>query len=308
VPRGNHKAPGPLSSTQISLMRAAGAASIAVALILIGLKIWAWRLTESVALLGSLADSLLDLAASIITFWAVRIAVTPADREHRFGHGKSEGIAGVAQALIIASSAIFVAIRAIARLLQPSQLAEPGIGIGVMTASLALTIALVVFQRYVVGRTGSLAISADAAHYRADVLTNLAVIAAIFMSTRMGWLIADPLLGLLIVFLILASVKTIIADAFDVLLDRELPVEAREQIHAIATAHAAVLGVHDIRTRSSGSAQFIQFHIELDKQLTLAEVHTISDSVEVVVKQAFPAAEVLIHADPFGLIEKRDPF
>jgi ferrous-iron efflux pump FieF len=293
---------------QSILMRAAGAASITVAAALIVLKIWAWVLTDSVALLSSLADSLLDLLASIITFLAVRMAVTPADREHRFGHGKSEGIAGIAQAAIIAASAGFVAFRAVLRLVAPSEVTEPNIGIGIMIVSLVLTTTLVGFQRFVIRRTGSLAISADAAHYRADILTNLAVIAAIIASTRFGWLLADPLLGLVIVALILASAASIAKESIDILLDRELPTEIRQKIAQLALEHPEVLGVHDIRTRSSGSAQFIQFHLELDEEMTLGDVHAISDEVQAAVEREFPTAEVLIHADPHGLPETRDPF
>jgi len=290
------------------MMRLASAASIAVALILIILKIWAWLATDSVALLSSLADSLLDLIASLITFFAVKVALEPADREHRFGHGKSEGVAGIAQAVIISVSAGFVGIRAIYRLVSPAELGAPEIGIGVMIVSLALTLGLVAVQRYVVAQTGSLAINADAAHYRADILTNMAVIVALVVSTRLGWLWADPILALLIVALILWSVRDIAKQALDELLDREFPTEDRRSIERIAHQHSAVLGVHDIRTRTAGAMQFIQFHLELEKTLTLDDVHAICDEVELEVKRAFPAAEVLIHADPYGVDERRDRF
>jgi len=298
----------PFTSRQAGLLRAAGAASVAVAAILIGLKLWAWQLTDSVALLSSLADSLLDLIASLVTFFAVRVALTPADREHRFGHGKSEAIASFAQALIVSGSALYVGVRAVLRLLEPTEITEPEVGLAVTLVSLALTIALVWFQGYVIRRTGSLAISADAVHYRADVLTAVAVLAAIYLSSRFGWHAADPLLGLLIVGLILASVRKIMIDAIDVLLDRELATATRRQIAALAAAHPAVQGVHDIRTRSAGATQFIQLHLELDPALTLKEVHDISTEVELQVLEIFPQAEVLIHADPFGYPDARDDF
>jgi ferrous-iron efflux pump FieF len=171
-----------------------------------------------------------------------------------------------------------------------------------------LTIALVAIQTYVVRQTGSLAISADAIHYKADILTAVAVLVAILLSTQLGWHAADPLLGLAIVGLILVSVRAIAVEALDVLLDRELPSETRRQIRAIAAGHVAVRGVHDIRTRSAGATQFIQLHLELDPQLTLKQVHDISNEVERQVLEAFPAAEVLIHADPYGYPDARDPF
>lgn len=289
-------------------MTAAGSASVCVASVLVGLKVWAWLATGSVAMLSSLADSLLDLLASVITLVAVKVAVSPADREHRFGHGKSEGIAGLVQAVIITGSAAYVCFRAIERLLAPSAVESPSVGIGVMLASLVLTTGLVVFQRAVVARTGSLAIAADSVHYRADILTNLAVLTAILLSSIWGLHIFDPLLGLLVAALILWSVALIVREALDVLLDRELPDEDRLRIKKLVHAHPEVLGLHDMRTRSAGATKFVQFHVELDPKLSLREAHTICEAVDREVRELYPAAEVLIHADPYGLPENRDPF
>jgi ferrous-iron efflux pump FieF len=297
-----------LDSQQIKLMRAASYASVAVAITLIVLKVWAWYRTDSVALLSSLADSLLDLVASLITLFAVKISVSPADEEHRFGHGNAEGIAGLAQALIVTGSAIYVGIEAIMRLLAPAPVLRPDLGLAVMMASLLLTISLVLFQGYVVRRTGSLAISADAVHYRADILTNVAVLVAIFASVQWQLYVLDPLLGLVIVALILFSVRVIAMKAIDVLLDRELPEEDRQRIFDIVATHEHVRGMHDLRTRSSGPARFIQFHLELDADIALKDAHAICDAVEADVRDGFPGAEVLIHADPYGLEESRDPF
>lgn len=289
-------------------MHLAGYASVGVALTLIALKAWAWLATGSVALLSSLADSFLDLLASGITLFAVKVAVSPADREHRFGHGKSEGIAGVVQAVIISGSALYVCIQAIERLIAPAPVESPAIGSLVMLISLGLTISLALFQHYVVQRTESLAIAADAVHYRSDILTNVAVLVAIILSARWGLHIFDPLLALVVVGLILWSVQVIVRDVLNVLLDRELPDDDRRRIAAIARAHPEVRGLHDMRTRSSGAAQFIQFHLELDPKMSLTKAHEICDAVEAEVQENFPAAEVLIHADPYGLPESRDPF
>ncbi len=306
APSGNVVAS--LNDRQIRLMRLASYASVVMALTLIALKLWAWNSTNSVALLSSLADSLLDLVASLITLFAVKVAVSPADREHRFGHGKSEGIAGLVQALIVTGSAGYVGVEAVARLLAPSPVLQPGLGLGVMFASLMLTLGLVVFQGFVVRQTGSLAISADAVHYKADILTNVAVLGAIFASAQWQLHILDPLLGLVVVVLILLAVRIIATDAIDVLLDRELPEDDRQRIKDAAFTQPGVKGMHDLRTRSSGAAQFIQFHLELDAGISLMEAHEICDAVEADVRKQFPGAEVLIHADPYGLLERRDPF
>lgn len=293
---------------QTHLVRAATYASISVAVALIALKAWAWVATDSVALLSSLADSILDLLASAVTFFAVKVALSPADPEHRFGHGKSEGISSLVQAIIVTGSAAYVGIEAVSRLLVPAPIRRPDIGLTVMLISLVLTLGLITFQGFVIRRTGSLAISADSIHYRADVMTNLGILAAIFISARWNFYLADPLLALVIVVLILMSVRVIAVQALDVLLDRELPDGDRDRIAAISEAHPEVRGLHDLRTRSSGSTQFIQFHLELDPQLSLAHAHEICDAVERDIREAFPAAEVLIHADPLGVPEKRDPF
>lgn len=290
------------------LVVAAGAASVLVAVVLTVLKLWAWRVTESVALLSSMADSLLDLLASLITFFAVRVAITPPDREHRFGHGKSEAVAGLVQAMIVTASALFVAVQAVRRLLDPHAISEPTVGFVVTAVSLVLTIALVTFQKFVIRRTRSVAVGADSVHYQADVLTNVGVLAAIFLSTRYGWYGADPILALLIVGLILWSVRAIVMQALDILLDRELPTELRRSIKAIAGRVSGVRGVHDVRTRSAGNTQFIQLHLEVDSTLTLGEAHAIAYEVEQRVLAEFPAAEVLIHVDPYGIDEPRDPF
>lgn len=290
------------------LVRIAGAASVAAAALLIGLKLWAWLATGSIALLGSLADSLLDLFASLITLTAVRFAMEPPDREHRFGHGKLEAVAGLGQAFIIAGSAAYVAVRAVQRLIAPAEITEVGVGTAVMTASIVITISLVALQRYVVRHTESLAIRADSMHYQADVLANLAVLAAIGLNAWLGWYMADPLLGLLVVALILNSVRQILTQSMDVLLDRELPRETRMRILDIVRRHPGVRGVHDLRTRTSSIDHFIQLHLELDPSLTLAAAHEISDAVESAVLAEFPRAEVIIHVDPYGYSEPRDRF
>ena len=297
-----------LNARQIRLMSRVSLASVCLALTLIVLKLWAWTATDSVALLSSLADSVLDLVASGITFYAVKVAVSPADSEHRFGHGKSEGISSLIQAVIVTLSAGYVAVEAVLRLLAPGPITQPGIGLVVMAISLVLTLTLVTFQSFVVRQTGSLAISADAVHYKADLLTNVAVAAAIFMSAQWGLYVLDPLLGLVVVALIMLSVRTIVVQALDILLDRELPDSVRARIHEIGFRHPAVKGMHDLRTRSAGSAQFIQFHLELDPSFSLAQAHDICDAVELELNAEFPSAEILIHVDPYGLTEVRDPF
>lgn len=298
----------PLSPATKRLIRSAGVASVAVAVSLVALKVWAWITTGSIAMLGSLADSVLDLLASIMILVAVRFAFEPADREHRFGHGKLEAVAGLAQSFVIIGSAAYVCFEAVIRLMAPEPITAPAAGFLATLVSLALTITLVAYQRFVIRRTGSIAISADATHYKADILTNLAVLVAIAASAWFGLHRADPVLGLIVVVIIATSVRAIVLQAFDVLLDRELPGEQRREILELARRHPQVLGVHDLRTRTSGTHEFIQLHLELEPKLPLSRVHDITVAVEEALTERFPRAEVIIHADPYGIDEPQDDF
>ncbi len=289
-----------------SLMRLATYASVGVACVLIVAKGVAWFATDSVSMLSTLLDSMLDAVASIVTLLAVRHALQPADYEHRFGHGKAEALAGLTQAAFIAGSGLFLLVESISRLVTPHAIGHGAWGVGVMIGSIVLTSALVSFQSYVVRRTGSLAIGSDAFHYRIDLVTNLAVIASLILSTWFGFYYADPLVALAIVIYMAYGSFGIVAQALDELMDRELPDADRQKIKDIALAEDRITSVHDLRTRSSGPNRFIQIHVEMDRTLSLLEAHEISDRVMYNVEAAFPHSEVLIHQDPEGVEERRD--
>ncbi len=283
------------------LLRTASFASPLVALLLIALKAWGWWQTGSVALLSSLADSLLDLAASLITFFAIRVSLTPPDDEHRFGHGKSEAVAGIVQAALIALSAMFVVLEAVRRLSAPTLVHAPAAGVSIIAVSLVATALLVVFQRWVVRRTGSFALTADEAHYRTDLLSGLAVGAAILAGARAGWWWVDPLVGLAVAAWLVHTASGIARLALRDLLDAELPRAERARVRRLILGHDHVRGVHDLRTRSAGQRRFIQVHVELDPALTLEQAHQISDEIERELLAALDDAEILIHLDPAGV-------
>jgi ferrous-iron efflux pump FieF len=291
-----------------SLMRRATYASVAAASLLVAVKTIAYLMTDSVALLSSLVDSILDVAASAINLFAVHQALTPADEEHRFGHGKAESLAGLFQAAFIAGSAVFLIFQAGERLLHPQPLDNSAVGIAVMVLSILVTGLLVLYQRYVIRASGSVAIKADSLHYVSDLLTNLGVILALVLATAGGWLAADPLIALAVAGFILYSAWQIVHNAFGHLMDRELPDDEREKIIAVALAHPEVLSLHDLRTRSSGVQVFIQFHLEMDGYITLLRAHEIADEVEAEIMAAFPGAEVIIHQDPSQIEEDMPDF
>lgn len=290
------------------LMRLATYASVSVAGVLIATKIGAWLTTESVSLLSTLVDSLLDAMASMFNLVAVHHALQPADREHRFGHGKAEPLAGLAQAAFIGGSAAFLLFQAVERMVHPRPIANVEIGVGAMVVSIVLTFALVMFQRYVVKKTGSVAVGADQLHYQGDLLTNASVIVSLILASRFGIGLADPLFAIAIAVYIVWSARGIAIDSLNLLMDRELPDEDRRKIRALCEAHPEVRGVHDLRTRSSGQQVFIQLHLELDGAMTLHDVHEVSEAVMHEIEAAFPNAEVIIHEDPEGVPEPRKTF
>ena len=286
-----------------SLTARAALASVAAALILLILKIYAALQTGSVAMLGSLADTALDLVASLVTLFAVRVAAMPADREHRFGHGKAEALAALAQVVIISISAIGIAWRAVDRLLRGQVTANAEYGIAVSIVAILVTLALVAYQRSVIRRTGSVAIRTDAVHYQSDLLLNLSVIVALVLDQYFGLAGADPVFGMLIAAWLFWGAWRASSHAFDQLMDREWPEEKRMRFLAVASSRPEARGVHDLRTRSSGTHDFAQFHIWVDPKMTVAAAHEVVEAIESDLEREFPGCEVLIHLDPEGQVD-----
>ena len=283
------------------MVRTASYASVAVASILVVIKLAAYLMTHSVSMLASLIDSLLDVAASFVNMVAIRHALAPADEEHRFGHGKAEPLAGLAQAAFIAGSALFLIVESSDRLFNPRVIEHGMVGLTVMVISTVFTIVLVLYQRYVIRKSRSIAIRADSLHYVGDILVNLAIIAALALSLYLEWYIADPLFALGVAGYVLYNAWEIVKVSMDQLMDRELPDADRDRITKIAQAHPYVRDLHELRTRSSGLTTFIQMHIEMDPEITLVRAHEISDEVEAELHKAFPNSEIIIHEDPLGL-------
>jgi len=290
------------------LMRLATYASVAVASMLIVTKFAAWVMTDSVSLLSTLIDSILDAAASLINLIAVRHALHPADREHRFGHGKAEALAGLAQSAFIIGSAVFLLIEAGERMVNPKTIVNTEVGYAVMLFSILLTLVLVAFQKHVIRRSGSVAIRADSLHYQTDILINASVILSLFLASNLNWGWSDPVFAILIALYIIFSAWKIGSEVFQILMDRELPEDERQKIRKIALAVEGVDGLHDLRTRSSGMQKFIQFHLQLNGDMSLRDAHEIADNVEQRVSEAFENAEVIVHQDPDGLDEHHPEF
>ena len=292
---------GHIHAAHGTLMRRTAWAAVAVAGVLIAMKLVAYIMTDSIAMMASLADSGLDIFASSINLLAIRQALTPADAEHRFGHGKAEPLAGLMQGAFIAGSVAFLSIESVSRLIEPHAIERGGVALGVMGVSIALTLGLVLLQQITVARTGSLAIGADRMHYVGDLLTNAGVILGVVLSTQFGILEADPVIGLGVAAVLSISAWHVFRQSYDQLMDRELPDAERDRIKAIVMRHPDVLNLHDLRTRMAGISTFIQLHIELDPAISLTRAHELSDEVEAEILSAFPHCEVIIHQDPAGL-------
>jgi ferrous-iron efflux pump FieF len=282
-------------------MRRAAMASLGMSVILVAIKLFAYLVTHSVSVLASFADSALDLFTSTLNIVAIRSALTPADAEHRFGHGKAEPLAGLAQGAFIAGSATFLVIQAVNRLIAPAPVEQGSLALVIMAISLIGSIGIVAYQRFVVSKTGSVAIGADKMHYTGDVVTNIGVIIAIVLATTFGWTRADPLVALFVAAVLVWTAWSVFRTSYDQLMDHELADEARKAIMDVAMRHPEVRNVHDLRTRAAGIHNFIQFHIELDPGISLTRAHEVSDEVEEAIRGEFPHADVIIHQDPVGL-------
>ncbi|MGL6515036.1 cation efflux pump FieF [Aeromonas hydrophila] len=281
----------------------ASMAAVTTATLLITGKLIAWLMTDSSSLLASLTDSFMDVSASIINLLAIRYALSPADDEHRFGHGKAESLAGLIQAAFISGSALLLVMHGISSLLKQAPLERLEAGLWVSGGSIVLTLLLVSFQSLVIRKTNSVAIKADMLHYRSDLLLNGGVLLALVLAGQ-GWDWADGLFAILIGLFLLWGALHIGYESVQALLDRQLPAEEQARIMALCCDVEGVHGVHDLRTRQSGPTRFVQLHLELDDQLPLVKAHQIADEAELAVRQAFERMDVIIHMDPISVVHK----
>lgn len=287
------------------LRRLATYASIGVSIVLIAAKLVAYFMTDSVTMLSSLLDSTIDLLSSGVTAFGVASAMQPPDRDHRYGHGKAEPLAALTQAAFIIGSSCLLAYEALSRFYHAHDIQNENIGYGVMALAIVMTVLLLALQRYVVRRTSSMAIGADHIHYWGDLLINIAVVVAFALHqiTGLNWF--DPVFAIGIAIGLSYSAYNIAQDALNVLMDRELPDSEREKIKAIVRTQPMVRGLHDLRTRTDGERQFIEFHLELDGNMTLKAAHSIDEAIMEALAKDYPNADILIHQDPAGIEEER---
>ncbi|HEX2559846.1 cation diffusion facilitator family transporter [Phenylobacterium sp.] len=283
--------------------------SVGTAAVLVSLKLAVWLASGSVAVMASMADSALDLAASLATFFAVRYAVAPPDREHRFGHGKAEAFASLIQAGLVFASAALIGREAVERLIDPRPIAQEGWATAVMVVSAVLTLGLVRAQTAVLKKTASVAVAGDRVHYVSDLASNAIALLGIAGAGLLGVSGLDAAAGLIIAALLVWGAVGVFREASDQLMDRELPDEARIRILEVVRQDPRLTHVHQLRTRASGPFIHIQMHVDLDPELSFEAAHKVTDDAERRLVEAFPSADVIIHADPRGRAETHsEPF
>ena len=288
------------------LNRLASLASLCLACVLIGVKLWAWITTGSIAMLTSAMDAIVDAGAALATFAGVQYAAKPADRDHRFGHGKGEALAAFVQAMFLAGAAVVLVFQSVERLINPEPLSHLGLGLWIIIGSTIAAMGLVAMQSWVTRRTASTAIAADRAHYLTDIAVNLAVLAAFLVTGLTGWINADPIFALGISCYMLWNVKSITQHALRQLLDWELPSHDRDNITKAVLAVAGVNALHDLRTRDAGDRVFVEFHLEVDGSMTVTDGHAVSEAAEAAIRVLYPnGVDTVVHIEPAGINDAR---
>jgi ferrous-iron efflux pump FieF len=284
-----------------ALVKLAAFSASGTALLLVIIKLYAWFITDASSMLASTTDSMLDLFASIMNVIILRYALAPADDEHKFGHGKAESLAGLVQAAFVMGSALLLIFHGTGRMISPQKIVQTEVGIWVTLIAIVLTLGLVLIQRMVIKKTNSVAISADALHYQSDLFLNIGVLCALFLSQGI-WLRADGFFTIAVGLYLLWGAGKIVWLSVYQLMDHELTIEEQNQIRSIVNNHEKAHGLHELRTRQAGVMRFIQFHLELDDDLSLFEAHEIGESIEKEIENVLSPCEVFIHHDPKSVV------
>jgi cation diffusion facilitator family transporter len=279
----------------------AGATKLLIGVVvgLIIFKVVVSLLTGSISILAQAADSLLDLFAGLITFFAIRIAAKPADAEHPYGHGKAEDIAGVVQGILIFITGGLIIYSAIDRIIKGSSIALTEAGIAVMAVSIVVSIFLSRHLMNVSRRTGSVALEANARNIAADVYSASAVLVGLAIVRFTGINIIDPILAIGVAIYILKIAIDTIRRPVSGLLDETLPSSQQAVIEECLRKHSReVSGFHALRTRRAGNKSYIDLHLVMAKDIRLEQAHQICDRIEFEISSTLHEASVTIHAEP----------
>jgi cation diffusion facilitator family transporter len=267
---------------------------------LIILKVIVGIFSGSVSIISEAIHSFMDLLASVVAFFSVRISDTPADERHPYGHGKFENISGVVEALLIFIAAFWIIYEAVKKIIQPSEVENIGFGVAVMIIS-AIVNVLVSRKLYIVAKeTDSVALEADALHLKTDVYTSVGVSAGLLLMWISGIHLVDPIIAIFVALLILKESYELFSKAYAPLLDLALPADDVTHIAAIIQKHCTTdMSFHNLRTRKAGNYRYVDFHLNLDPNKTVREAHELCDLIEENIKAEFDYTEVTIHVENF---------
>jgi len=278
----------------------AASTSVVSNTLLIILKLTAGILSGSVSIISEAIHSFMDLLAAIIAYVSVSVSDRPADERHPYGHWKIENISGVIEALLIFVAAIWIIYEAIHKIVKPTEIETIGLGFGVMCISAVVNTGVSWFLYRTAKATGSVALEADALHLKADVYTSLGVAAGLGLIYLTGYHILDPIVALLVSLLILKESYILLMKAYKPLLDESLDAEEIKLIRNIIDKHCKEnIKYHDLRTRRAGHFRYVDFHLNLDENLTVREAHELCDKIEADIKQSLVNSEVTIHVENF---------
>ena len=273
--------------------------SIAIALTVLGLKLFAWWITGSVALYTDALESIVNVVTAIAALLAIRVSHIPADRDHQHGHHKAEYFAAVLEGAMIIVAALLIMSQVLDSLRNPRPLEQPWEGLAINAAA-AVVNALWAFVLIRRGRAArSPALEADGRHLLTDVMTSGGVIVGLVLAVLTGWTILDPALAALVAINILFQGWKIMGESLGALMDKAVGTEEHIRIRDIISANSrGAIEVHDLKTRIAGRATFIEFHLIVDAGMTVRESHVICDRIEEALQAEIPSVRVIIHVEP----------
>ncbi|WP_454850254.1 CDF family cation efflux transporter EmfA [Rhizobium binxianense] len=274
---------------------------IPLSLGVMGLKMVAWWVTGSVALLSDGLESFVNVAAAFIAFFVIRYAHKPADHDHPFGHHKAEYLSAVTEGVLIVVAALLIVNEAIGHLANPRMLEAPVLGLAI---NFVAGVVNAVWAQLLI-RTGqnhrSPALQADGRHIMSDVVTSVGVLVGLLLALATGYAIFDPVLAILVAVNILYQGWKVISQSIGGLMDQAVPPEEEEEIkQAIATHATGSIGVHDLKTRKAGSVTFVDFHLVVPAAMTVREAHDICDRLEDAIRAAHVGSSITVHVEPEG--------
>lgn len=287
-------------SSNHTLTKSALYFSTIISLCIFLVKIYGFWITNSMTILASAIDSLLDIFSSMINLAAMVLALSPPDNNHRFGKNKIEDLAVFGQSIIFFGLGIYMIFSTINRFLHPVEITNIDVGINTILICIALTAILIIYQSYVIKKTHSRIVQADKLHYAGDFLTSVTGLVSIYFTSTFS--LIDPICSIAIAFYIIFNAYGLFMQSVKILIDQEFQESEKKKIlEVLGQYNNVVYGIHELKTRYAGSKPFIQFHIEISGDMTVFEAHQISDDISDALELAFPGAEITIHQDPAGL-------